>query len=119
MILKVVMAVFPRNDIFFGTPCSQGVNDYHIRKAVLVFPRSCGRVAMGVVFVESDVGPGWHLAGRHQLLLDVPAGDTRLDRSLNLPGVRIFADKDTRIQVVPFSKCYLFIAVSMSKSRSG
>ena len=61
------------------------------RQKVLVFPRRCGRVAMGVVFVESDVGPGGHLAGRHQLLLDVPAGDTRLDRSLNLPGVRIFA----------------------------
>ena len=44
---------------------------------MLVFPRRCGRVAMGVVFVESDVGPGGHLAGRHQLLLDVPAGDTR------------------------------------------
>ena len=44
---------------------------------MLVFPRRCGRVAMGVVFVECDVGPGGHLAGRHQLLLDVPAGDTR------------------------------------------
>ena len=54
------------------------------RQKVLVFPRRCGRVAMGVVFVESDVGPGGHLAGRHQLLLDVPAGDTRSDRPSDL-----------------------------------
>ena len=79
---------------------------------MLVFPRRCGRVAMGVVFVECDVGPGGHLAGRHQLLLDVPAGETRSEtfRPLNLPG--------QGYQETMLFKCYLFIAVSMSKSRA-
>ena len=52
---------------------------------------------MGVVFVEGDVGPGGHLAGRHQLLLDVPAGETHGDTAIAKlfnPSVKIFADME-------------------------
>ena len=52
---------------------------------------------MGVVFVEGDVSPGGHLAGRHQLLLDVPAGETHGDTAIAKlfnPSVKIFADME-------------------------
>ena len=32
------------------------------------------RISISVIFMVSDVSPGGHLAGRHQLLLDVSRG---------------------------------------------
>ena len=61
MILKVVMAVFPRNDIFFGTPCRYRY--LHVCSRVLDDARVVGVVRGGelgrvvAVVAAQAVGP--------------------------------------------------------------
>ena len=42
------------------------------------------RISISVIFMVSDVSPGGHLAGRHQLLLDVSRGWMSMSMSIEI-----------------------------------
>ena len=42
------------------------------------------RISISVIFMVSDVSPGGHLAGRHQLLLDVSEGWMSMSMSIEI-----------------------------------